>query len=131
MTNQLPSDEKLIEIIKSLPPWDYLDDAFEAINKIVGFTMNEEQQHKIYHLNRYVVVPEIEKSRMAEMGFIPTTIDWLEANIGKKVAMIATGGLMGDNLKTGTLKRNGDWYIVMPPRCSKRGYSPSKYIKAA
>ncbi len=131
MTNQLPSDDKLIEIIKSIYPWEYNREAYEKINGILGFTMTKEQQYKIYCLNYDIVAPAIEKERMAEMGFIPTTIDWLEANIGKKVAMIATGGLMGDNLKTGTLKRNGDWYIVMPPRCSKRGYSPSKYIKAA
>lgn len=127
----LPDTDKLIEIIKSICPWEYNREAYQKINAILGFTMTKEQQYKVYLLNDDVVAPMIEKDRMAKQGFIPTTPEWLEKHVGKTVSMIATGGLLGDCIRQGTLKRNGDWYIVMPPRCTKNGYSPSKYIKAA
>lgn len=127
----LPDTDKLIEIIKSIYPWEYNRVAFEQINSILGFTMTQEQEYEVYKIDRKIVAPMIEKDRMAKQGFIPTTIEWLDNHIGQKIVMIATGGLFGDRQIQGTLKRNGDWYIVMPPRCTKKGYAPTNYIKAA
>ena len=130
--NELPNDEKMIEIIKSVYPWDYNRKAYERINLVLGFTMDREQEYHVYDLDREIVAPSIERENMAKMGFIPTQKEWLEQHVNQKVSMASTGGIFsGFSEIRGTLRRNGEWFIVLPPRCKKNGYRICEYIKAA